>query len=144
MGSDDPIADLEEALVDMWRRGRIRTRERAQAIDPRLDPACYPLLMVLMQRGQVPMSAIIAELGIEKSTLTRQIDSVVRLGLVERQPDPDDARVRLVSLTAKGRRRLDKVSVSAIADWRDRLSRWEPTDVRRLTELLGRLAEDSG
>jgi DNA-binding MarR family transcriptional regulator len=143
MSSDDPIADLETELVEMWRRGRARIRTRARAIDPRLDPTCYPLLALLAQRDRLSMSAIIAELGVEKSTLTRQIDSVVRLGLVERHLDPDDARVRLIALTDKGHRRLDEVTATAIADWRDRLSRWEPTDVRQLTQLLRRLAEDS-
>ncbi|NKU51099.1 MarR family transcriptional regulator, partial [Rhodococcus hoagii] len=38
----DPITDLEAELVDMWRRGRIQSRERARQIDPKLDPACYP------------------------------------------------------------------------------------------------------
>jgi DNA-binding MarR family transcriptional regulator len=141
--NSDPITELEAELVDMWRRGRIQSRERARAIDPKLDPACYPLLAILAREEAVPMSALVAELGVEKSTLTRQIDAVVRLGLVERRPDPQDARARQVALTEPGRVQLTELRESAIAQWRERLSRWDPADVRQLTILLRRLAESA-
>lgn len=142
MGSD-PITDLETELVDIWRRGRIQIRDRVRIIDPRLDPTCYPLLVLLARHDAMPMSDLLAELGLEKSTLTRQIDSVVRLELVERHPDPDDARARLVALTDSGRRRLEEVNAAALAQWRERLSRWDPSDVRHLAELLRRLSEST-
>lgn len=140
----DPITDLEAELVDMWRRGRIQTRERARQIHPKLDPACYPLLMILTGTDAVPMSELVYELGVEKSTLTRQIDALARLGLVERRPDPQDARARLVVLTESGRARLTAQRERVIAQWRERLSRWDPADVRQLTTLLHRLGECAG
>ncbi|AZG46544.1 MarR family winged helix-turn-helix transcriptional regulator [Gordonia insulae] len=142
MGSD-PISDLESELADIWRRGRIQIRERARVIDPGLEPTCYPLLVLLSRHDAVPMSGLLAELGLEKSTLTRQIDSVVRLGLVERHPDPADARARLVALTDRGRTRFKEVTESALSEWRERLSRWDPADVQQLAELLRRLAEST-
>lgn len=141
--NSDPITELEAELVDMWRRGRIQSRERARAIHPKLDPACYPLLAILAGKEAVPMSALVAELGVEKSTLTRQIDAVARLGLVERRPDPLDARARLVALTEPGRAQLTDLRESTIAQWRERLSRWDPADVRQLTTLLRRLADST-
>ncbi|QCQ90204.1 MarR family winged helix-turn-helix transcriptional regulator [Rhodococcus sp. SGAir0479] len=142
--STDPVGELEAQLVDLWRRGRIQSRERARAIHPKLDPACYPLLAILTRDNDaVPMSALLAELGVEKSTLTRQIDAVVRLGLVERLPDPQDARARLVALTDAGRDQLSEQRAAAIADWHERLSRWDPADVRQLTTLLRRLADST-
>ncbi|MYR07329.1 MarR family transcriptional regulator [Gordonia sp. SID5947] len=139
----DPITDLEAELVDIWRRGRIKIRERARAIHPKLDPVCYPILVLLSRHDALPMSDLLGELALEKSTLTRQIDSVVRLGLVERHPDPDDARARLVALTESGRSRFNDVALTALADWRDQLSRWDPEDVRQLADLLRRLAEST-
>ncbi|MEE3852048.1 MarR family transcriptional regulator [Gordonia sp. LSe1-13] len=142
MGSD-PITDLEAELTDIWRRGRVQMRERSRAIHPRLDPTCYPLLILLSRHDAVRMSDLLTDLGLEKSTLTRQIDSVVRLRLVERHPDPDDARARLVALTDEGRARLEAVATTAAALWRERLSRWDPDDVRRLADLLRRLGDDT-
>lgn len=138
--ASDPITDLEVELVDMWRRGSIRMRERAQRIHPRLDPSCYPLLMLLTRRDEaVPMSELIAHLGVEKSTLSRQIDAVTRLGLARRIPDPEDARAKLVELTEEGRKRLGEQRAEGIAQWRRDLSQWDPVDVRMLTALLRRL-----
>ncbi|MGV9709519.1 MarR family winged helix-turn-helix transcriptional regulator [Gordonia sp. NPDC003424] len=139
--TSDPITELEAELVDMWRRGRIQSRERSRAIHPRVDPTCYALLALLTRNDAVPMSQLVNELGLEKSTLTRQIDSLVRLDLVERQPDPQDARARLVALTELGHERMDAVHATALAEWRARLSRWEPDDVTRLAQLLHRLGE---
>ncbi|MDL9935255.1 MarR family winged helix-turn-helix transcriptional regulator [Gordonia sp. ABSL1-1] len=141
--SGDPIADLEAELADFWRRGRVRIRARTHAIDPALDPSCYPLIALLARRGHLRMSELAAELGLEKSTVTRQIDAVVRLGLVDRHPDPDDARARIVSLSEAGRQRFGDVVTSAVADWRTRLSRWNPDDIRTLTALLHRLGDAS-
>lgn len=140
---DDPIAELESELVDMWRRGRARTRHRAHAIDPRLDPTCYPLLVVLTRHEQLSMSALVAELDVEKSTLTRQIDAVIRLGLVERHIAPNDGRVRLVGLTEKGRRSLHEVSTTATEEWRQRLAQWDRAEITELTRLLRKLARDA-
>ncbi len=142
MGSD-PITELETELADFWRRGRIRTRDRTHAIDPRLDPSCYPLLTVLYRNDSLGMSELVTRLALDKSTVTRQIDALVRVDLVERHPDPADARARRVALTANGRRRVDAVVAAAVADWRTRLSQWDPEDIRTLTTLLRRLSDAS-
>lgn len=141
MGTD-PIADLEAELVDMWRRGTISTRQRAHGLDLKLDPACYPLLVLLARRDEpVPMATLIADLGVEKSTLTRQIDAVTRLGLARRIPDPSDARARLVELTTDGRARLVAQRDEGVARWRENLAQWDPADLRTLTTLLRRLGD---
>ncbi|MDG3009586.1 MarR family transcriptional regulator [Rhodococcus sp. D2-41] len=135
----DPVAGLEAALMDIWRIGRVRLRERARELDPKLDPAGFPLLVLLTRQDAMPMSALVAELGIEKSTLTRQIDSAARLGLVERRTDPEDARARLVALTPDARRRLAAQRDVYVGRWREQLAQWDPDDVATLTGLLHRL-----
>ncbi|GAA4473591.1 hypothetical protein GCM10023094_07540 [Rhodococcus olei] len=141
----DPIGELEAELVDMWRRGSISTRARAHEIDPKLDPACYPLLMLLTRQDDaVRMATLIAELGVEKSTLTRQIDALTRLGLVRRIPDPCDARAKLVELTTDGRARLTAQRDEHVARWRERLALWDPADLRTLSALLRRLGDEVG
>ncbi|MDS1113448.1 MarR family winged helix-turn-helix transcriptional regulator [Gordonia westfalica] len=137
----DAIGGLEAELTDFWRRGRIRTRLRAREIDSRLDPSCYPLISVLARHNSMPMSDLVSAVGMEKSTVTRQIDAVVRLGLAERHPDPRDARARVITLTDHGRERVDAVLASAVSEWRARLAQWDPDDIRTLTRLLHRLGE---
>ncbi|MDV2475611.1 MarR family transcriptional regulator [Rhodococcus zopfii] len=113
----------------------------ARAVDPKLDPVCYPLLVLLRDADAIAMADLIGVLGIEKSTLTRRIDSAGRLGLVERIPDPYDARARLVALTPEGRRRLEEQRVETFRRWRDRLALWDPDDVRQLATLMHRLGD---
>lgn len=141
--SADPITGLEAELADTWRRGRNRTRSRAHAIDPRLDPSAYPVITILAGHESLPMSRLVHELGLDKSTVTRQVDAVVRLGLVERSPDPHDARARVVRLTDTGRSRYDEVVASSVVEWRKRLAEWDPEDIRTLTDLLHRLSDDT-
>ncbi len=50
------------------------------------------------------MGALGDRLGIDKSYVTAIVDGLERAGLVERQPDPGDRRVRNLVLTEEGRR----------------------------------------
>lgn len=135
----DPITGLETELADMWQRGRARSRKYARAIHPKLDPALYPVLVILNRNQAVRMSELISTLDIEKSTLTRQINAAERLGLVERIPDPDDARAKLVALTPEAKTKLSNIQNRQIDEWRARLATWKPEDIVTLTSLLRRL-----
>lgn len=139
--TDDPVTELEREMLALFRRMRGLVGSRARALHPKLDAACYPMIMTLRHQDAVPMADLVAELGIEKSTLTRRIDAASRLGLVERTPDPHDARARLVALTTEGRERVAAVQAAETQRWRERLDSWEPGEVRRLAHLLMRLSE---
>jgi len=137
----DPVVALEHEMIAVTRRFRRLIAERARALHPRLDPECYPMLLMLSRADAVAMSDLLTELAIEKSTLTRRIDSAARLGLVERIPDPDDARARLVALDPECRRKLDGILENETELWRARLADWSAADIRELTALLQRLGE---
>lgn len=52
-----------------------------------------------LQRTQLRLGAA---LGLDKTTLTSELDKLERAGLVVRVPDPDDRRVRTPVITDKG------------------------------------------
>jgi DNA-binding MarR family transcriptional regulator len=59
--------------------------------------------------GPQPMRAMAVQNSCDPSNVTGVIDRIERLGLVQRTPDPSDRRVRLLSLTAEGRRVRRKI-----------------------------------
>lgn len=64
------------------------------------------------QRTQLKLGAM---LGLDKTTLTSELDKLERIGLVMRVPDPSDRRVRTPMITDKGRE-LQKEAGDALAE----------------------------
>ena len=138
---DEGIVELEQELSALWQRARVGTREAARSLHPRLDPSSYPVLAVLRRRGPLRMSELGSMLLHDKSTLSRQIDALVRLGLAERTVDPVDARARLVSLTVEGRERMEALHAERRVSWRAGLAGWEEGEVEELSRLLRKFGE---
>ena len=60
---------------------------------------------------------LLTECFAPSATMTRQVDHLAALGLVEREPDPNDRRGVLVRLTRRGRRLIDStVTLGVLAD----------------------------
>lgn len=141
MSAEEYLPALEEEMRELGRRTRLRTRELARAVHPRLDPTAYPLVVLLSKEGAMRMSALAGALSLDKSTVSRQVDAIVRIGLAERVPDPSDARARLVVLTEEGRAKVAEQLDDQARRWREALGGWNPDDVAELTRLLHRLGE---
>jgi DNA-binding MarR family transcriptional regulator len=102
----------------------------------------YTLLFHLVSGGPRRAGALAECVYVDPSTISRQVDQLVKLGLVERRADPVDGRATLLAATEAGveiHRRLrasrDRMLAGLLQDWPDE-------DVARLTELLGRLNQD--
>jgi DNA-binding MarR family transcriptional regulator len=67
-----------------------------------LTVAQVDVLRQLNALGATPMSRLAEILNCEASNLTGLVDRLELRGLVERQADPTDRRVRLLALTAEG------------------------------------------
>ena len=64
--------------------------------------ASQAFLLLAIPFNGIPMSGLAHRLGLDNSTLTRNIQKLEKLGLVGRSADNYDKRVQLVSLTNKG------------------------------------------
>jgi DNA-binding MarR family transcriptional regulator len=67
----------------------------------------YSLLVNIAREGAIARTPLAARLGMDRTTLTRNLQPLERDGLVAETP-ARDRRQRLLSLTAAGRRRLTK------------------------------------
>ncbi|MEV0484579.1 MarR family winged helix-turn-helix transcriptional regulator [Streptomyces sp. NPDC050508] len=71
-----------------------------------LSLARTKVLQVLELRGAVRQSILAQDLGQAPRSVTQSIEALEREGLIERTPDPDDGRSKLVRLTPKGAKAL--------------------------------------
>ncbi|GAA3452459.1 MarR family winged helix-turn-helix transcriptional regulator [Dactylosporangium matsuzakiense] len=111
---DAGIADSEalEALLAAS-RAMVGIAARSLAdIDPDVTLPQYRALIVLAARGPQRVADISAELQVVASTGTRMCDRLVRKGLARRSRPTSDRRVVKLTLTAAGRRLVNKVTES--------------------------------
>jgi DNA-binding MarR family transcriptional regulator len=71
--------------------------------------------------------------------MPKRLDRLEGAGLVERQPDPDDRRGRLVTLTSKGLELVDQAVVDHLANEEHLLGALSGSERRALSDLLRRL-----
>lgn len=64
---------------------------------------CLTVNSYLWQKDNISSSALAKQTGLALNTLTRMIENLERKGLVVRQADPKDKRIKLICLTDKGR-----------------------------------------
>ncbi|MBL7501378.1 MarR family transcriptional regulator [Frankia sp. CNm7] len=109
----------------------------------KLPLASYDVLVQLAEapNGALRMSELADAVLLSRSGLTRLVDRLVREGLVERQSCPSDLRGTLAVLTPAGLARLRAASGTHLRGVaRHVLSRYSPTELELLGDLLGRLA----
>jgi len=86
-------------------------------------PANGGYVLGLLPPGGLPLSDVIADLGVSKQTASQLVDTLVVRSYLERSVDPDDRRRVLVALTDRGK--AASAVVLATAEQIDaRLRRW--------------------
>ncbi|MEV6713707.1 MarR family transcriptional regulator [Lentzea sp. NPDC051208] len=94
-----------------------------------------------IQRTQLKLGAM---LGLDKTTLTSELDKLERAGLIVRVPDPNDRRVRTPVITDKGRE-LQKEAGDALAEVERALhSRFSPEEMAIIRKALQDLSRGEG
>ena len=141
------LHDLERELTRFWRRSRVASTSIAAEVHPDLDVASYTVLVTISDLsaslpGGVRAIDVADTLGLHKSTMSRNIAVLERLGLVAREPSAEAARARILSLTESGRASLDTTLTARRARVSSILTRWSAADVRDLARLLGQLNDD--
>jgi len=137
------LAALEHAL---FRVGRTVAglKVAAYAADSPVDRAGVAMLSRLNDHGGIRLSDLAAALGLDVSTVSRQVRHLEEAGLVHRADDPEDRRAYRLSITDKGRDLLDQLRSARREMLCAALRDWSDDDRDRLTDLLTRLADDLG
>ncbi len=101
----------------------------------------YFYLRALLEEDRISQIELSARVGMNRATVTSVLDTMEAQNLVRRVPDPDDRRVYLVELTAKGKK-LRAPIMSTIASIQAAasagISERDLAQVRRTAEAMQR------
>jgi DNA-binding MarR family transcriptional regulator len=106
-----------------------------------LDRALFPLLVSVQRFGPIGVVELADRVGRDYTTVSRQVAKLESLGLIERQEDVADRRVREAVITPKGKAMTDLVDAA-----RDRIGRaifktWDAHDIDELVRLMRKFAD---
>jgi DNA-binding MarR family transcriptional regulator len=126
-------------LMNLPQRDNVLLREAGVS----LDRALFPLLVVLGRRGTLGIMELAGLLGRDHSTVSRQVATLTRLGLVTRHAGTSDKRERKVAATPEG-----VAIIHALDAARERLlqpivAQWDEQDWKTFVSLFRRFADDA-
>jgi DNA-binding MarR family transcriptional regulator len=113
-------ADITACRACLCLASRRASRAITRAFDRRLRPqgiraTQFSILVALIERGPSTIGELAEELGIERTTLSRNLDLILNQDWVKIEIGSEDARSRNVAITRAGRRAV----VAALPAWRE-------------------------
>jgi DNA-binding MarR family transcriptional regulator len=127
-------AALEEVYQELSTLVR-RSEERSAELHPGLSVVMYTLLVEIDADPAVRAADLAAHFGLDKSTVSRQLDQLETGGLIARGPERPGRRGQTLALTILGRRRLSAGGAEVrarLAQWLDDWTDQEIADLARL------------
>lgn len=100
----------------------------------------FRLLSQLGDDRGIRLTTLSERLLLNKSTVTRLVNSLEQSGWATRAPDHDDGRAQRAKLTPEGRRRLAKAAKAYEESLEARMQSLDGSERRLLHELLDKLA----
>ena len=132
----DDLRRIEGEVATLIRRVKRVIGERAREVHPDLHPMTYFILTHLAKEGPMRAADLSDAFGMDKGGVSRQVQSLVDLGLVERQPDAEDRRAILLGASSEGRKRLEVMTRQRSDRFDRRLSGWSDEELSGFAERL--------
>jgi DNA-binding MarR family transcriptional regulator len=104
-----------------------------------IDSRELGILLSIADFEAASQQQIAERLGIDRTTMVARIDALEVKGIVSRQPDPDDRRRNVVTLTEPGRKTVTAATAASDTAERDFLSDLSVAEVKQLRDLLVRI-----
>ncbi|HVY21246.1 MAG TPA: MarR family winged helix-turn-helix transcriptional regulator [Bauldia sp.] len=138
------LRELHGALLDIISVMNRPQRDEAliAAAGIPLDRALFPLLVGIERVGAIGVVDLAERAGRDYTTVSRQVATLAKLGLVERRGRADDARVREARITAKGKAMTDLVDAAREKMGRAIFATWKRRDIDELVRLMRKFADD--
>ena len=137
---DGDALDLIETGLAVLIRALERLQRQSE-IHKDLDRASYLIARTLATTGPVSINRLASTLGLDATTVTRQVATMHANRFVLRRADPGDGRVSLISLSERGRRTMLAVQLGRKERIEALLSHWTENDRLEFGSLLGKFNE---
>ncbi|GFE87392.1 MarR family winged helix-turn-helix transcriptional regulator [Steroidobacter agaridevorans] len=141
--SSQQLKDLHRSLIDIM--GELNRPQRdeymVRAAGISLEGVLFPLLVSVERLGPIGLVELADRAGRDYTTVSRQISRLEALGLVRREANTVDRRVRKVAITPQGKTMTNRIDAARERFARAILDSWEPQDFEALLRLMRKLAD---
>jgi MarR family transcriptional regulator, 2-MHQ and catechol-resistance regulon repressor len=96
----------------------------------------FRVLEVLLHKGPLPVNVIGPKVFLTPGSISTAVDRLFGKGLVSREENPEDRRIRIVALTASGKARILPIYRKHVEDIRRVFADFTPADIRQLERLM--------
>jgi DNA-binding MarR family transcriptional regulator len=133
------VGDVGAQQSRLRASGRAVTSAAARRFHPDLPPAAFHVARWLLAFGPGRTTAIAQGVAMDRSAVSRLIDTLLEAGLVRVDADPADGRANAVRLTPAGRRHVTRALQWKGGYFHDRLATWNERDLAELARLVAKL-----
>jgi MarR family transcriptional regulator, 2-MHQ and catechol-resistance regulon repressor len=106
-----------------------------------LGDSDFRVLEVLMLQGPQPVNVIGGMIGLTTGSITTAVDRMEEKWLVVRRNHPNDRRIRIVELTSRGRKLIEKACTQYAVDMEEAVSCLSREERGILVDLLRKLGK---
>jgi DNA-binding MarR family transcriptional regulator len=138
VADDETLRALDHEMSVLVRRIRRVIAERARMLHPDLSPVAYSMLMALNDGGPRRASDLVEIFSIDKGAVSRQVQALLELNLIERTPDKEDRRAMILAISEEGHRRLANIAQTRRREISERLEDWTDEDLSSFVRSLAR------
>jgi DNA-binding MarR family transcriptional regulator len=138
---------VESKAIDQF-RAKLREIERAVWLQTKSEALCCGVtmaqchaIMEIGAAGELNLKDLSSRLGLDNSTLSRTVESLVKDGLADRTPSAEDRRATVIRLNEKGRSARDRINSTWNRICRDMFRTVPREKHEQLLESISLLAE---
>jgi DNA-binding MarR family transcriptional regulator len=114
----------------------------AACFDNSLQPAAFLLIRWLFTYGPTSATSLAESTAMDRSSVSRLVSQLKKLGYVISEPSPEDRRGVLLSLTELGRKKTIDALKEKESDFYDRISNWDDSKLASFIDLLKAFNKD--
>jgi len=128
------------ALISEAHALNVRT---AAAFEKNMQPAAFLIVRWLYSHGPATATKIAESIAMDRSSISRLINQLKKLGFVKSEPNPNDRRGVVLRLTGQGHDRLSAVLQEKESIYLQRISGLSDEELTAYINMLKKLTNDS-